>query len=239
MTLDGQTLFSGTGIQSRQIVLAQGVHSLYLDCRLDEPGPIRLMWTVPADRDHPVDGDYPRDDAEDPPLVPVPADVLYRSSWPINGLVGRFYAMDIPDQVNLESDLPDGPDIVRIDRHLAYYFHFLPLPRPYIVEWRGQLLAPVDGLYRLGINAVSSAVLYIDGERVLQSDAPGQYTEIERSLSGGAHDIVIRFLDNQDRSQIYFYWLVPGSKDIELVPPESLLLPQDGTWWEAENGESK
>ncbi|MBN1584643.1 MAG: glycosyltransferase family 39 protein [Anaerolineae bacterium] len=220
MTLDGQTLFSGRGIQNKQIVIAQGVHALYLDCRLDEPGPVRLMWIVPWDN------------PDTPALSPVPPDALYRSSWPINGLVGRFYA-----QANLESDLVNAPDIVRIDRQIAHYFHFLPLPRPYVVEWRGQLLAPVDGTYQLGIKAVSSAVLHVDGERVLQSDAPGQYMDIERYLSGGPHDISIRFFDNQDRSQIYLYWQVPGSEGIELVPPEALFLPQDGAWWDGESGE--
>ena len=98
-------------------------------------------------------------------------------------------------------------------------------------------MAPVDGVYRLGIKAVSSAVLHVDGERVLQSGAPGQYTDTEQRLSGGTHDILIRFFDNQDRSQIYFYWQVPGSEDIELVPPESLFLPQDGTWWSVNDRE--
>ena len=208
LALDGRAVFSGRGPTSAQVMMAQGVHALNLDCRLSAPGRVRLMWTVPWDQ------------AETPALNPVPADSLYRASWPINGLVGRFYAGG------------DGkPKIVRIDRQLAHYFHFLPLPRPYRVEWTGRLLAPVDGVYQLGIKAVSWASLTVDGRTVVETTAPGQYASQNLTLPAGMHDIEVQFFDHQDRSQIYLYWIVPGDERPQLIPPEALFLPQEGTWW--------
>jgi 4-amino-4-deoxy-L-arabinose transferase-like glycosyltransferase len=205
LSLDGRAVFSGPGPQSRQIVMAQGVHALHLVCQVKTGGAVRLMWNTPWDR----------------ALRPVPHDALYRSSWPIHGLVGRFYA---------NADWAGEPEMARIDRQIAYYFHFLPLPRPYTVEWSGRLAAPVDGVYRLGVRAISMASLYVDGERVVEHTSPGQYEEGEVSLTAGMHDLRLRFLDDQDRSQIYLYWGLPGAKGTWLIPPQSLFLPEGGAW---------
>ena len=205
LELDGQEALSGEGAASRQIVMAQGVHSLYLEGRVSGPGAVRLAWQTPTDAT----------------MHAVPGDALYRASWPARGLVGRFYA---------NGDWEGEPVHVRLDRQLAYYFHFLPLPRPYTVEWQGRLAAPVAGVYRLSVWAVSGASLDINGQPVIDRTAPGQMGEGEVYLVSGLHDIRVRYLDDRSHSQIYLYWQPPEAEHA-LIPPDVLFPPAEGAWW--------
>jgi hypothetical protein len=205
LELDGQTVLSGEGAASRPIVMAQGVHELYLDGRVDGPGAVRLMWQVPGS----------------PQVDVVPGDALYRASWPTRGLVGRFYANG-----NWEGE----PTLVRLDRQVAYYFHFLPLPRPYTVEWSGRLAVPVEGVYLLSVRAISGASLSVDGQPVIERTSPGQMGEGEVYLAAGLHDIQVRYLDDQSHSQIYLYWQPPGGEQA-LIPSDVLFPPAEGAWW--------
>jgi hypothetical protein len=208
LTLDNRTVIVGSGAQSRQIVLAQGVHRLALDCRVDEASSVRLLWQKPGDET----------------LSPVPPDMLYRAAWPVNGLVGRFYAND-----NWEGD----PVMARIDRQVAYYFHYLPQPRPYTVEWSGRLSTSISGTYSFSVKAVSSVSLYIDGEPVVENSELGQIESGSVVLSIGMHDIDVRFLDQDSHSQVYLYWMPPG-EDYTRIPSEALYLPLEGAWWPLE-----
>lgn len=207
LDLDGQVLLSGTGQQSRTVRLAQGVHSLYLNCQVEGPDAVRLQWQPPG-------ADAPN---------PVPGDVLYRAFWPVNGLVGRFYA---------NGTWAGEPAFVRIDRQVAYYFHYLPLPRPYTVHWIGQLLAPTTGTYQFAVRAVSSASLYIDGQQLIAPSAPNERKEGQIHLRTGLHTIEVRFLDDQSHSQVYLYWQPPEGH-WERVPAGYLFLPFEGAWWPA------
>jgi hypothetical protein len=225
LELDGQEVLSGVGLASRRIVLAQGVHDLYLDGQVREAGAVRLMWQTPTALRQ---GDASRT---------VPGDALYRASWPVRGLVGRYYAND---------QWAGEPTMVRLDRQLAYYFHFLPLPRPYTVEWRGRLAVPVEGVYRLRTKAISSASLYLDGRPVIDRSSPGQadgsspdtpgpIAEGEVYLTAGLHDLRVRYLDDQSHSQIYLYWQPPEGEQVP-IPPDALILPDEnsaaeGAWW--------
>jgi hypothetical protein len=207
LALDGRALMDGPGVQRREIVMAQGVHALYLDCTVARAGAVRLSWQWPGSE----------------ALEPIPAYALYRTSWPINGLVGRFYANSTGTGV---------PALVRVDRQIAYYFHFLLLPRPYTVQWTGRLLAPAAGTYKLALKAISSASLSIDGQVLIEPSRPGELRETEIDLSVGLHDIVVHYLDNQSHSQVYLYWQPPGGELVR-VPPDVLFLPVDGAWWPA------
>lgn len=205
LELDDQILLDGPGPQSRQIVMARGVHTLRLECRVTGPGRLRLIWQTP----------------EHPELVPVPSDALYRPSWTVRGLLARLYA---------NADWSGVPAFARIDRQVAYYFHFLPLARPYTVEWVGRLAAPVSGSYRLGVQAVSSASLYIDGWPLVEHSPLGRYVGGEVYLEAGMHDIQVRYLDDEAHSQIYLYWQLP-EEDLTVIPPDVLYLPAEGAWW--------
>jgi hypothetical protein len=120
--------------------------------------------------------------------------------------------------------------MARLDRQVAYYFHFIPLPRPYTVEWTGRLAAPVEGTYRLRVKVVGSADLYLDGRPVIEPASSGQIAEGEVYLTAGLHDIRIRYLDDRSHSQIYLYWQLPDA-DLELVPMGALFPPAEGAWW--------
>jgi hypothetical protein len=207
LELDGREVLSGVDSTSRRIVMAQGVHALYLDGQVSGPGAVRLMWQTP----------------DDPTLHLVPGDALYRASWPTRGLVGRFYG-----NAHWEGE----PAMARIDRQVAYYFHFLPLPRPYTVEWSGRLAAPVGGNYRIIVKAISSASLDVGGQPVIEETSPGQFGEGDVYLDAGLHNLRLRYLDNQSHSQVYLYWEPPGA-DRELIPPEVLFPPAGGAWWPA------
>jgi hypothetical protein len=202
--LDGLPVLTGEGIASREVVLAQGTHTIYLDAQIRAPGLVRLSWRAP----------------EEEGLHPVPADTLYRAYWPARGLVGRYYTNPAWE---------GEPALVRIDRSIGYYFHFLPLPRPYTVEWTGQLNVPLSGPYRLRVHAVSWAALYLDGRLVYDSDA-GPTSPEPLDLSAGLHDLQIRYLDDRSHSHIYLYWERPDGMS-ELIPSDALYPPQEGAWW--------
>ncbi len=204
LTLDGTELLRGFRQGEREVMMAWGVHALRLEARVSGPGQIRLMWITP----------------NSPEMHVVPGDALYRPDWPTNGLLGRFYH---------NATWSGEPTLARIDRQVAYYFHFLPLPRPYTVEWTGRLVAPVAGKYQLGLRVTGKAWLYVDGRPLLEEvEEPFQAADVE--LSKGEHRLTIRYLDDRDHSQIYLYWQPPGGP-MSLIPYQALLLPKEGGWW--------
>ena len=92
------------------------------------------------------------------------------------------------------------------------------------------MVAPVAGLYRFGVQAISRATVYVDGQLVTENDVPGQYADGEIMLALCAHDIEVRYLDNQSHSQVYLYWEIP-QQGRDLIPFDMLLLPKEGAWW--------
>jgi hypothetical protein len=204
LLLDGLPVLSGTGQGSGEILMAQGLHELALEAAVAGPGDVRLSWQVPWDAAH----------------HSVPADLLYRAFMPAGGLLGRFYP---------NADWSGEPALARIDRQVGYYFHYLPMPRPYTVEWHGRLNVPTTGPYILQVQAISGASLYVDGELVFDSLAE-QMDKGPLTLSAGLHDIRLRYLDDESHSQVYLFWAPPG-EELELIPADALFLPAEGAWW--------
>jgi 4-amino-4-deoxy-L-arabinose transferase-like glycosyltransferase len=208
LSLDGQPVLEGVGPHYRQVVLAEGVHSLYVNCEVREPGTIRLSWHAPGqDR-----------------LQTVPSSALYRASWPIGGMLGFFYP---------QANETAAPALARVDRQISYYFHFLPMDRPYSARWVGRLYAPLSGRYRFALRAVSSAWLAIDGQAVIEPTGLGEFDERELVLEAGMHDLELGFLDRDSHSQIYLYWQPPEGPLVR-IPPDVLFLPSAGAWWPAD-----
>ncbi len=194
--LDGAPLLAGSGQVTTGITLARGCHALYLRGLITRQGTLSFLWRPPHDR----------------LLTVVPQEALYASPVTGNGLVGHYYAND-------QWAAPLA--FAQIDPVIALYFHLIPLPRPYTVEWQGQIEIPLSGTYRLGTEVRDQCWLYIDGDLVLENVTPNSYQEAALDVPAGRHDIRLRFLDQTDHSHIYLYWTRPGGVK-EIVPYERL-----------------
>jgi hypothetical protein len=189
---------------SASINLPEGVHTLRLVCHVEREGLVRLLWLTP----------------EEAAWMPVPEAALYHAPFTGHGLVGRFFA-------NVE--WRDAPAFSRIDPMIAYYFHHIPMRRPYTVEWRGRLEIPEGGQWALGTEALSATWLYLDGQEILVNTQANMYEQAELELSPGWYDITLRFLDAGDHSHVYLYWQPPEELR-ELIPTQYLYPPAEGTW---------
>jgi 4-amino-4-deoxy-L-arabinose transferase-like glycosyltransferase len=181
------------------ITLARGNHAL----RLQIPGSqnqFELLWQPP--------------DASQLQLVP--ASNLFRPPVTNSGLLGAYYP---------SPDWSGAPAFTQIDPEIAYYFHIIPLPRPYTVEWTGKLFAPATGTYQFALDSVDGSQLTLDDRVVV--DNPSGHTTVEgtTTLAQGWHDIVVHFSDRTGGTQIYLYWTPPSAKERELVPTRYLSPP--------------
>ena len=189
LSLDGVQI-TGSRVLTATPLLAQGNHYLNLWAR-GAPGSVQLFWQPPG---------------QEQSLVP--GWVLYRPPVTANGLLGRYFA---------NPDWRGAPALARIDPLLDIYFHLTPLPRPYSVEWSGELEVPQDGLYRLGLRAVDRASLYLDSQLVLETKVADVYTEASLTLSHGLHPLRVTFQDLSGRTRIHLYWMRPGAER-EIIP---------------------
>jgi streptogramin lyase/4-amino-4-deoxy-L-arabinose transferase-like glycosyltransferase len=193
-----QQVFSGTGILSGTLTLAEGNHFLRVRA-VGAPGRFSLVWRTPA---------------EGPRVAP--PSVFYVAPVSGNGLLGRYFA-------NGAWEAPAA--LARIDPMLSLYFHVIPLPRPYTVEWSGKIAIPVDGFYSFGLESIDESQLWIDEQPVVAATEHNVYVEGMVQLAAGLHDIRIRYADRTDHSHINFYWTPPGGSR-QVVPPEVLFPPQ-------------
>jgi sugar lactone lactonase YvrE len=92
------------------------------------------------------------------------------------------------------------------------------------VEWAGALDAPQNGLYQLGLRAVTEAQLFLDDRLLVTTTAPDQYTEAAIALEAGLHDIKVRFKDSTEHSRIHLFWTTPNGQ-FEVIPGQNLWPP--------------
>jgi 4-amino-4-deoxy-L-arabinose transferase-like glycosyltransferase len=186
-------------VSDEALTLARGNHAL----RLQVPGgqsKIELWWQPP-------------DTAQE---EPVPGAYLFRPPVTNSGLLGAYYP---------SPDWSGDPAFMQIDPEIAFYFHIIPLPRPYTVEWTGKLFAPAAGEYHFALNSVDGSQLMLDDQLVV--DNPNGHTTVENitSLTEGWHDVTVRFSDQTSATQIYLYWTPPGKTESELIPTRYLSPP--------------
>ncbi len=201
LEIDGNIMLEGQGELITGFSLAQGNHliSLKVDGISDQTkGQIALFWQPPAQSE-----------------TLIPSWAFYVPPVSNHGLLGIFYAND---------HWEGQPVLERIDPFLDVYFHFTPLKRPYSAEWTGSLIAPQNGLYKLGLKAITEAQLSVDGQAVVATLSPNQLVEETLNLEAGLHKLSIRFLDNMDRSQIHLYWTAPSGV-FEPIPSQNLWPP--------------
>lgn len=199
LEIDGHPVFEGEGEQFTTLVLAQGNHAFRLWAG-SGLGRVALLWQPPGE-----------------PETLVPQWALYAPPLANHGLLGTFYA---------NPDWQGEPVLQRIEPMLDTYFHLVPLPRPYSVEWRGWLDAPQTGVYQLGLRAVPEAELYLDGVQLIATTLPNEMFETTTTLEAGLHDLVVRYRDTVDRSRIHLYWMPPGGQ-FEPIPGLYLWPPME------------
>ncbi|NLE76463.1 MAG: hypothetical protein GX605_06890, partial [Chloroflexi bacterium] len=186
------------GRQEGRITLAKGNHNLRVRAVGGE-GLLDLQWQPPR-------GSWET----------IPRTALYVPPVTNNGLLGRYFA---------NGHWAEPPAFTQIDPRLALYFHIIPLPRPYTVEWVGKVRAAVDGDYRFGVESIDESQVYINGALVAESPGANKYGEGGIRLAAGLHDVRILFADRTSHTHINFWWTPPGGSH-EVVPPEALLPPQ-------------
>jgi 4-amino-4-deoxy-L-arabinose transferase-like glycosyltransferase/sugar lactone lactonase YvrE len=194
-----RSVLTGTGVLAGALPLAEGNHTLRL-AAVGAPGRLALAWRTP-----------------DGPVEPIPPAQLYHASRLAHGLLGRYFS-------NGAWQAPEA--FSRIDSRFNRYIHVTPLPRPYTVEWVGKLAAPVDGLYRFGLESIDESELWIDETPVVRADQPNALSEGEITLTPGLHDIRIRLADRTDHTHINVFWQPPGSER-QIIPTEALFPPQE------------
>jgi 4-amino-4-deoxy-L-arabinose transferase-like glycosyltransferase len=180
------------------LILARGTHALRMELTGGR-GTAEAWWQLPGA-------------AEAEPLA---ARYLFLPPVSNSGLLGSYFATP---------DWSGPPAFTQIDPELAFYFHIIPLPRPYSVRWTGKLFAPVAGVYDFELKSVDGSTLILDGE--LAVDNPNGRTTVKESveLAQGWHDIRVDFSDRTSGTQIYLYWQPPGGAR-ELVPSRYLSPP--------------
>ena len=201
LLIDGAKVVEG-GEPATAITLARGNHT------------IRLRTAVPD-----VNGESRLQIAWRPPdrgPEYLPASVLYAEPVAANGLLGRYFAND-------RWQAPEA--FAQIDPLLNLYFHIIPLPRPYTVEWSGKIAIPQDGIYRFGLESIDESVLYINEQEITAATVPNRYAEGEIALADGLHDIRIRYADRTDHTHINLYWTPPWGRHQE-IPTQVLFPPQ-------------
>ncbi len=185
-------------VNDAAVTLAKGNHAL----RLRTPGvsaKVEVLWQVPG--------------ASQP--QPIPASVLFRPPVTNSGLLGTYYQ---------SPNWSGNPAFTQIDPEIALYFHNIPLPRPYSIEWKGKLYAPTAGTYRFATESIDNSQLLINNQIVVDNQRPGSTLEGAASLTQGWNDIVVRFADKTSHTHIYLYWIPPGSSR-ETVPSRYLSPP--------------
>lgn len=143
---------------------------------------------------------------------PVPSWMLYHEPVGNYGVRAAFY-----NNPNWEGEP------VRVETHpfIHQYIHILPMMRPYSVTYSGQLYIPGDGEYTLGLSARDYAQLWLDGQRVLETEVPGQRVTLTLTDAQGWHDIEVRRQDLTEATSIYLQWFDAERNEFVPIPMEN------------------
>ncbi len=84
------------------------------------------------------------------------------------------------------------------------------------IRWRGQLLPPVSGRYRIEAAADDGFRLYVDGKRVLDHWANSDRLRsdgVDLDLQAGrAYELTLEYFDNERDAGVRLGWRMPGAK---------------------------
>lgn len=194
-----QLVIDGTPVSGPKM-LGKGLHAVEIaQTRPATNTEIVLSWQPPG-----------QDAAE-----PIPPNFFMNVAPQDHGLRGDYYL----------GELWEGePAFSRVDPLLLFaWSEQEPWPAPFSVRWTGTLMAPVDGAYRLQLNADDGVRLWIDGQLVGESVAPDTVNLVDTlvQLSAGAHDVRIDYFQRGGGKGLEFWWQPPGDH-LRPVPPSAL-----------------
>jgi DNA-binding beta-propeller fold protein YncE len=186
-----------TAITDAPVPLAKGLHALRVRLA-GAAAKFELQWQPPG--------------VGQPQIVPAAA--LFRPPVTNSGLLGEYFQ---------SPNWTGRPVFTQIDPEIALYFHNIPLPRPYTVQWTGKVYAPAPGVYRFATESIDESQVMINNQ-VIVNNRGSTTVEGSVSLSQGWNDIVVRFADHTSHTHVYLYWTPPGAGR-EIVPSRYLTPP--------------
>jgi hypothetical protein len=200
VSVNGEVVLEPPAKPAARIHLAAGQHRIAID--LDVPlraGEGELLWTPPGE-------ETPR---------PIPPALLIPPELPVGGLLGRYHH---------GMDWEGEPAIERVDSSVAFYFHEIPLPRPFSVRWTGRLFAPEAGDYAFALESIDDSALFVD-DREAAAQKGAERTSATIRLERAWHRVEVRYSTVNQYSQVYLYWTPPPGLGRALVPSMALSPP--------------
>jgi beta-glucosidase len=127
------------------------------------------------------------------------------------GLAGEYFS---------NPTLSGSPTLTRVDTSANFEFNNVA-PAPglpmgdYSIRWTGELIAPVDGDYRLGVGADGGFRLSLDGKVVVDDWSPVGHDDRTSSTlvhlqAGHAYPIKLEYFHHQWESSVHLLWLPPN-----------------------------
>jgi 4-amino-4-deoxy-L-arabinose transferase-like glycosyltransferase len=195
----------GLGEARVDLSLAQGMHHLVIErCITGEETPLALKW---------------RKLGEGSDTTTSPISVFSPVAAP-GGLTGEY-------RRGLARSAPI--EFSRIDQSVAFYFHIIPLPRPFAIDWSGSLSVPVTGLYSIGTSSIDESTVTIDGKEYPTTPAGDNFHFHTVQLNAGLHSIKVAYDSVNGYGQAYLRWIRPDGV-AEEIPADSLMpLPPSGS----------
>lgn len=172
------------------VALARGLHALRL--RATSAGSkFDLLW-------QPAGG----------ALALVPSSTLFKPPAAASGLLARYYR---------NAEWRGDPVFAQVEPEINFAYHILPLPRPYSIEWTGQVYAPHDGAYVFTTESRDESFLFVGDRQIIANTADTAPVNATVTLTRGWHPIRMRFADKSSFTQVRLYWTPPGGGH-EIIP---------------------
>ncbi|MGB2556269.1 family 16 glycoside hydrolase [Cellulosimicrobium cellulans] len=94
----------------------------------------------------------------------------------------------------------------------------------FISQVSANLHVPADGQYQFRVTNDDGALVYIDGQLVLENDGPNDSTSVEGSatLTAGVHDLRVDYYEGSDKQRLTLAWKTPGSSSFQVIPTSAL-----------------
>lgn len=151
---------------------------------------------------------------EAPGLAAIEAKQLSLSTSAAQGLLGNYYR---------GREIKGEPAFRQIDPEINFYFHNLPLPRPYSVEWQGSIFVEKSGNYVFETVSRDESKFFIADKLLIDNQANNSKIA-NMTLEKGWHPVKLQFFDYTGYTQVYLYWTPPGGTR-QIIPATNLMPP--------------